>query len=75
MIVTRKHLPRRTFLKGMGAVDRAAGARRDDAGVRRAGRLRKAPLRLALHLRAERHHDGRLDAEGRRRRRSSTRAS
>ena len=43
---------------------RAARARRDDAGICRAGG-RKGAAAARVHLRAERHHDGRLDAEGR----------
>ncbi len=37
MIVTRKHLHRRTFLKGMGAAVALPDARRDDAGAGRGG--------------------------------------
>ena len=73
MIVTRKHLHRRTFLKGMGAVVAlpvldamtpafAAAARREGAAA------------AGVHLRAERHRHGRLDADGGRARSSSTRA-
>ena len=70
MIVTRKHLPRRTFLKGMGAAIALPDARRDDArrfGASAAPRRGAVAAAAGVHLRAERHHDGRLDAEGRRR--------
>ena len=65
MIVTRKHLPRRTFLKGMGAaialpvLDAMTPALR----ARRRGGADGAAA-PGVHLRAERHHDGRLDADG-----------
>ena len=76
MIVTRRSTcHRRTFLKGMGAavalpmLDAMTPALRPSA----APRAGAAPARL--HLRPERHHHGRLDAERRRARRSSSRAS
>ena len=48
MIITRKHLPRRTFLRAWARPSRCR-ARRDDAGVRGAGRARVArPTRLAF---------------------------
>ena len=65
MIVTGRHLPRRMFLKGMGAAI-APGIGCDDPrlrGRRRAwpaGRKRSAPSRV--HLRAQRRDDGGLDA-------------
>ena len=65
MIVTRTtpaspHVP-----QGHGGGHRAADARRDDAGVRRARRAPAKPTSPGVHLRAQRHHDGRT---GRRRR-------
>ena len=41
MFITRKHLSRRTVLRGAGAVDRPAAARRDDSGGHRARRHRR----------------------------------
>ena len=76
MIITRKHLPRRTFLKGMGAaialpmLDAMTPAFAAFATTRRQG-----AGAAGLHLRAERHHHGGLDADGRRHRASSSRAS
>ena len=46
MIITGKSLPRRTFLKGVGADRGAAVPRLDGAGVR--GRAAKPPVRLAF---------------------------
>ena len=52
MIITKKALPRRTFLRGMGATRGAAAARRDgpvdDRARQDAGRA-GAPARLRLH--------------------------
>ena len=63
MIVTRKHLPRRTFLKGMGAVVALPmlDAMTPAFAARRAPR---PPVRLAFTYVPERHHDERLDAGG-----------
>ena len=65
MMITGKHLHRRTFLQRHGRGDRAADARRHDAGVRR-GRARaaKAPRRLAFTYVPNGVIDGGLDAEG-----------
>ena len=52
MIISKRTLPRRTFLRGAGACDRAAAARRDGAG---AGAKRGADGEASrLHLYAER---------------------
>ena len=64
MIVTRKHLPRRTFLERHGRRRRASGAGCDDAGVCRVGPAREGAGPPRVHLRAQRHRHGRLDAEG-----------
>ena len=59
MFLTKKHLPRRTFLRGVGASDRAAAARFDDPGAHRAGGDGGATdAARRLHL----HSDGRADA-------------
>ena len=47
MIVTRRHLPRRTFLKGMGAAIALPDARRDDPGLRRGRRALRQRRRSA----------------------------
>ncbi len=75
MIVTRKHLHRRTFLKRHGGGDRAADAGRDDACLCRGRAARQAVAAPWLHVCAQRHLDG---ATGRRRGKasdSSTRGS
>ena len=46
MVITRKSIPRRTFLRGTGASPCPAGAGRHDAGLRRAEPAR--PIRLAF---------------------------
>ena len=48
MIVTRKHLPRRTFLKGMGAVVALPVLDAMTPAFAARPRLAKAPLRLAF---------------------------
>ena len=48
MIITGRHLPRRTFLRGLGRRHRAAAARRHDAGACRRRPRAQAPLRLAF---------------------------
>ena len=62
MIVTRKHLPRRTFLKGMGAVVALPVLDAMTPAFAQRAQRAKAPAAAGLHLRAERHHHGRLDA-------------
>ena len=64
MIITRQHLHRRMFLKGMGARDRTADARRDDSGVRGAAPIGIEGDAPGFHLRAQWHHHAGLDAEG-----------
>ena len=59
MIITKKALPRRTFLRGLGATRRAAAARRDGArDDRPRARRRPRPVaapRLRLHADGLRH--------------------
>ena len=55
MIITKMALPRRTFLRGVGAAPRAAVPRRDDAGVVGGGQGAGAAARIRLRL-AQRHH-------------------
>ena len=67
MIITKQALPRRTFLRGLGATRGAAVARRDGAGddrPRQDGRRSRAPPRLHLH--ADGLRPAALDAAGRR---------
>ncbi len=65
MIVTRKHLHRRTFLKGMGAAVALPmlDAMTPALAAARPGREGAGPH--GVHLRAQRHRHGRLDADGR----------
>ena len=66
MFLTKKHLSRRTFLKGTGVTPGAAAARVDGAGGHRAGRDRRGAEDAArLHLHPARRDDGQVDAEGR----------
>ena len=74
MIVTRKHLHRRTFLKGMGAVVALPVLDAMTPALRLGGAGREGAGAARLHLRAERHRHGGLDA-GPTGARSSTRAS
>ena len=74
MIVTKKALSRRTFLRGLGATRGAAAAGRHDPLDDRAGQRRPpqppAPPRLRLHADGLRHHA--LDASRRRTARSTS---
>ena len=74
MIITKKALPRRTFLRGMGATRGAPAARRDgavdDRARQNAGRA-GAAARLRLH--ADGMRPAALDAAGRRHARPSCR--
>ena len=69
MFVTKKALPRRTFLKGVGVSLGAAAARLDDSRAHAAGpdggRAAPAPR---IRLRAARRHHGQVDAGDRGRR-------
>ena len=64
MIVTRKHLHRRTFLKGMGAAIALPMLDAMTPAFAAAAPDGQAVAAPGLHLRAQRDHDGRLDAEG-----------
>ena len=64
MIVTRKHLHRRTFLKGMGAAIALPMLDAMTPAFAAAGAGGQGAAAPGLHVRAQRHHDGRLDAEG-----------
>ena len=75
MIVTRKHLHRRTFLKGMGAVVALPVLDAMTPAFAASAQAAKAPVRLAFTYVPERHRHGRLDAEGARGADSSTPAS
>ena len=61
MFITKMSLPRRTFLRGMGATVGAAAARGDGAGVDGAGADRRAQPADAVRrrLRPERRDHGR----------------
>ena len=72
MIITRKAIPRRTVLRGLGATSRC---RCSTAWCRRSPRWPQTPARpinrFGVMYVAERHDHGELDACGRRRRRTS----
>ena len=76
MFITKMSLPRRTFLRGMGATRGAAAARRDGAGADRDGEDRRQPApALRRGLRAARRDHRTVDAgDGRRRASSSCRS-
>ena len=66
MIITRKHLHRRTFLKGIGAAIALPMLDAMTPALAAAGQGREGAAAAGLHLRAERRRHGRLDAGGRR---------
>ena len=66
MFITRKHLSRRTVLRGAGVARRAAAARRDDSGCHGAGEDgRRAEAAPGLHLLPAWRDDGAVDADDR----------
>ena len=66
MFLTKTALPRRTFLRGVGATRRPAAARRDGAGRHGPGAdAGSAPVEGRLHLRAARGRHGLVDASRR----------
>ena len=62
--LTRTHLSRRTFLRGVGVIAGAAAARLDDAGGHAPGRRRRPRprTRLGAHLLPARRHHEQVDA-------------
>ena len=71
MVITKKALPRRTVLRGLGTTLALPLLDAMVPALATRAEPRQAPTRLSIVYRAERHHDGQVDAGDRGRRTSS----